>query len=194
MNDIAKAIAMVKQGRIIIYPTDTAFGIGCRIDNREAVDRLFTIRKRPRTQATPILVSSKDMALTYSSSPSLIVRRLMETYWPGGLTIIASCKTDLIYEPIRGGGQTIGLRMPNHSDILAVIESVGVPILGPSANFHGDATPYIVEDLNPQLTPLVDYVLPGSCSLKQASTVIDTTTSPAKILRQGAVDVDFNIL
>lgn len=188
--EIKLAVKVLNRGGIVIFPTDTAFGIGCRMDNKQTIDRLFTIRKRSRTQATPVLVSSKDMALNYFSTPSPIVRRLMDSYWPGALTIVAPCKKNLVYEPIRGGGETMGLRMPNHSTILAVITAVGVPILGPSANFHGEQTPYRVKDLNPRLIQLVDYVLPGECNLKKASTVIDTTTSPPAILRQGAVYID----
>jgi L-threonylcarbamoyladenylate synthase len=187
MNDIQKAVEILNNGGIIIFPTDTAFGIGCRIDNPEAVDRLFKIRRRPATQPMPVLVDSMNTALAYLDSPSDIVRRLMKEYWPGALTIIARCKTNLIYSPIRGGGKTVGLRMPNHPTILKIIEAVGVPVLGPSANFHGDPTPYSAADLNPELVKLVDYVVQGECSVKQASTVVDCSVIPYKILRRGAV-------
>ncbi len=177
----------MRQGGIVIYPTDTAFGIGCRIDDYAAVDRLFTLRRRPISQAMPVLVSSMEMANLYYDSPSDIVRRLMKTYWPGALTIAAKCHKDLIYSPIRGGGDTVGLRMPNHEVALKIIKAVGVPILGPSANFHGDPTPYRFEDIDPELAKLVDFVVPGICLVKQASTVVDCTDQPYAILRQGAV-------
>lgn len=189
MNDIQKAVEILNSGGIIIFPTDTAFGIGCRIDNRDAVDRLFKIRRRPTTQPMPILVSSIEMALTYLDSPSHIVRRLMKDYWPGALTIVAPCKKNMIYSPIRGGGESVGLRMPNHPVILKIIEEAGVPVLGPSANFHGDPTPYSLSDLNPELVKLVDYVVPGECIVRQASTVVDCSVAPYKILRQGAVKI-----
>jgi len=182
-----KAITIARGGGIIIYPTDTAFGIGCRIDKYQSVDRVFKIRRRPLEQAMPVLVSSIDMALAYFDTETDIVRRLMEKYWPGALTIVAPCKKDLIYSPIRGGGNTIGLRMPNNQTILKIIEDVGVPILGPSANFHGDPTPYSIETLNSELVKLVDYVVPGVCSVGLASTVVDCSVDPYKILRQGAV-------
>lgn len=178
---------LLDSGGIIIFPTDTALGIGCRIDNYAAVDRLFTMRRRPVTQPMPVLVDSKEMALSYFDSPSDIVRRLMKTYWPGALTIVAKCKKDLIYSPIRAGFETVGLRMPNHEVPLSIIKEAGVPILGPSANFHGDPTPYRFEDLNPELTKLVDRVEPGVCTGRLASTVVDCTVKPYKIIRQGAV-------
>lgn len=188
MEDIVKqAIKIIKEGGIIIYPTDTAFGIGCRIDGPKSVDRLLTLRKRPLSQAMPVLVATKEMALPYWSHPSHIVRRLMNQYWPGALTIVAPCKKRLIYSPIRGGGDTVGLRMPNHKTTLTIIKGVGVPILGPSANFHGQPTPYRLQDLDPELVKLVDLVVSGKCSVGQASTVVDCSVDPYKIIRQGAV-------
>ncbi len=192
MDDIVKqAVAILNEGGIIIYPTDTAFGIGCRVDRRDAVDRLFEIRKRPLTQATPVLVDGEHMALSYFDSPPDIVRHFMKTYWPGALTIISACREDLLPSPIRGGTKTVGLRMPDHPTALQIIHEVGVPILGPSANFHGEATPYGQSDLNPDLTKLVDLVVPGECKRKQASTVVDCTTQPFRIIRQGAVTVTY---
>src|SRR3989338_7059247 len=173
MVTLETAITILKEGGIIIYPTDTVFGIGCRIDDRKAVDRLFTIRKRPLTQAVPVLVSSTKMALAYYRNPSKIVRRLMKDYWPGALTIIDYCDSDEIYSPIRGGGNTIGLRMPNHETTLEMIRGVGVPILGPSANFHGKETPYHQESLDAELVSLVDGVVSGTCKFGRASTVVD---------------------
>lgn len=186
---IQKAIEILNKNGIVIFPTDTAFGIGCRIDNHAAVDRLFTIRRRAATQAMPVLVSSVQMALAYYFDASDVVRHLMKEYWPGALTIVAPCKINAIYSPIRGGGKNIGLRMPNHPTILEIIKRVGVPILGPSANFHGDPTPYSTRDLNPELVKLVDYVVPGECSVRQASTVVDCSVTPYKIIRQGAVNI-----
>lgn len=183
----SQALQILRGGGIVIYPTDTAFGIGCRIDDHKAVDTLFSLRKRPRKQATPVMTDSIDMALLYFDNPSQIVRHLMKTYWPGALTIVAPCKKELVYSPIRGGGETIGLRMPNHKTALELIRGVGVPILGTSANFHGRPTPYRYEDLDPEIIKLVDFVVPGECIAENVSTVVDCSLTPYKVLRQGAV-------
>lgn len=187
---IHRAIEVLKQGGIVIYPTDTAFGIGCRIDDHQAVDRLFALRKRPKTQPSPVLVNSIDMALAYFSQPSDIVRHLMNVCWPGALTIVAPCKTQLVYSPIRGDGLTIGLRMPNHRVPQEMISAVGVPILGPSANFHGKPTPYLYQDLDRELIKLVDFVLEGECPVGSVSTVVDCSVDPYRIIRQGAVRLE----
>lgn len=184
---ITQAIKALQNGGVVIYPTDTAFAIGCRMDDTLAVDRLFSIRKRPLIQATPVLVSEASQALTYFDHPKDIVRHMMNKYWPGALTIVSACHKNLVYSPIRGDGENIGLRMPDHETALTLIARAGVPLLGPSANFHGLPTPYTFESLDPDLCKLVDVVVPGKCRVGIASTVVDVSGETPRIIRQGAV-------
>ena len=189
-----RAINTLKSGGIAIFPTDTAFGIGCRIDDERAVERLFKIRKRSETKATPVLVSDLEMAKEYwQRVPWEVEEKLISKYWPGALTIILSCKIEKVPNLVRGGGDTLGSRMPNHKILLDIIKEVDVPILGTSANFAGGQTSYRFEDLDPELMEQVDFVLPGDCSAKQASTVIDCSETPWKILRNGATKIDLGI-
>ena len=192
-EQILQAIKTLKQGGIIIFPTDTAFGIGCRIDNEDAIKRLFKIRKRPESQATPVLVSGLEMAQEYLLPiPNDVKEKLIDKYWPGALTIVLPSQIEKVPNLVRGGTDTLGVRMPNHDVALEIIKNVCVPILGPSANFHGEKTPYSFEDLDPELVELVDYIVPGECSIKQASTVIDCSVKPWKILREGAIGIHIN--
>lgn len=186
---VEKAAEILKNGGIGIFPTDTAFGIGSRIDNEEAIRRLFTTRRRPETQATPVLVNSIEMAQKYVLPIPEDVKELMHKYWPGALTIILPCIVSKVPSLVRGGTDTLGVRIPNHPMISLLIEKIGVPILGPSANFHGEKTPYSFEDLDPGLVGKVDFVLEGECSIKQASTVLDCSQKPWKVIRQGAVRI-----
>jgi len=191
MDHVAEAVKIVKQGGIVIFPTDTAFGIGCRIDDIDAIQRLFALRKRPETKAVPVLVSSLHMAQEYVQEiPEEVIKKLIKPYWPGALTIVLQSKTDKVPSLVRGGSETIGLRVPNHLTTLALINGVGIPLLGTSANFAGEATPHTFENLDPELTKLVDYVVPGECHQEKASTVIDCTKTPWQILRHGAVNLD----
>ena len=190
MDNISTAVGGINKGGIVIFPTDTAFGIGCRIDNKDAIERLFELRKRPADKAVPVLVSSIEMAEQYVNKIEPEVRNLMKKYWPGGLTIVLKCKKDRVPSRVRGGRDTIGVRIPNNKETIELITKVGVPVLGPSANFSGGATPFEVSQLDPELVSQVDFVLPGSCSLKQASTVIDCSVEPWKVLREGAVKVE----
>ncbi|MBI2036477.1 threonylcarbamoyl-AMP synthase [Candidatus Microgenomates bacterium] len=188
---LKEAIKILKQGGIVVFPTDTAFGVSCRIDDEKAVSRLFTIRRRPKTQATPVLVDTVKMAQDYLLPiPKEVINKLIEPYWPGALTLILDCNRVRVPKLVRGGGRTLGVRIPNHAIARAIIRGVGMPILGPSANFHDKSTPYKFEDLDPELVKLVDYVVSGECPIGKVSTVIDCTSKPWKIIRQGAVKLD----
>lgn len=191
MDNLEKAVAVLKKGGIAIFPTDTAYGIGCRIDDEEAVKRLFALRKRPISQAVPVLVDSIEMAQKYLASPlPNNVRLLMQRYWPGALTVVYYCLTSKVPSLVRGGSNTLGVRMPNNKLILSMISKIGVPILGPSANFHGKPTPFKYEELDKELVSLVDYVFKGECLNKEVSTVINCVAKPWKMIRQGAAKVD----
>lgn len=190
MDEVTNAIDILKDGGIIIFPTDTAFGIGCRIDNEKAIEKLFKIRRRPEHQAVPVLVSSLEMAGEYVQEiPADVEEKLLKKYWPGALTVVFNCKVEKVQSLVRGGGDTLGIRIPDHKTTLSIIEGIGVPILGPSANFSGEETPYEFESLNPELVKLVDYVVHGQTQTGKVSTVIDVTTNPWKILREGAIKI-----
>ncbi len=187
MNEAEKAVEILRDGGIVIFPTDTAFGIGCRIDNESSVEKLFQLRNRPENQATPVLVNGIEMAKKYLEEVPDDVQVLMNKYWPGALTIVLQSRIDKVPLLVRGGGETLGVRMPNHKILLEIIGKVGVPILGPSANFHGEKTPYKFEDLDPALVRKVDFVVDGQTSKGKISTVIDCSVNPWKIIREGAV-------
>jgi len=182
-----KAVEVLKEGGIIIFPTDTAFGIGCRIDNSESVRRLFQIRERPLHQPPPVLVESIAKAKLYAEISDEIKRNILERYWPGAVTVILPVNEGV--DPLLQKDNGIGLRVPNNDGLLSVIEKVGVGIVGCSANFHGKPTPYRIEDLDNELIAKVDFVLEGVCTLKKESTVISCLSDEFTIVRQGAVNI-----
>ena len=153
MNKKTKeAIKVFKNGGIVIFPTDTAIGIGCRIDSEAAVRKLFKIRKRPENKPLLVLVDSIEMAERYLLPiPEKVKEELIGPFWPGKLTIILKCNPNKIPFPVRDSGDTLGVRFPNNQELLKLIKEVGVPIVAPSANFSGEKTPFKFEDLNPDL-------------------------------------------
>lgn len=189
-SDIEKAVKILNEGGIIIFPTDTAFGIGCRIDKEDAIRRLFSIRERPLNLPIPILVSGKEMAKKYwPFLPEDVDEKLIEKYWPGALTIVLPVNLNTVPYLVRGGQRNVGIRMPDNELILSIIKKTGVPILGPSANLHGEQTPYSTGDLDKNLIHKADLVIDGVCKLKNTSTVIDCSKKPWKVLRYGAIDI-----
>ena len=193
MEDRLKAIKVLKGGGIVIFPTDTAIAIGCRIDNRESLKRLFEIRRRPKNKPLLVLVDSIKMAQDYLLPiPRKVMDKIIKKYWPGKLTIILECNPHKVPSVVRGGKGTLGVRFPDNSELLKLIKGVGVPIVAPSANFHGGKTPFKFEDLDPRLIKLADCILEGNIdSDKKVSTIIDCTAEPWKVIRQGAIKINF---
>ena len=190
MNNIDKAVKVLQDGGIIIYPTDTVFGIGCRIDDEKAIKRLFKLKNRSEKQAVPVLVDSIEMAKRYAEIPRVVENRLIRHFWPGALTIILRCNREDISKLILGEGNTIGLRMSNHKIPLEIIKELGVPIVGTSANTHGKPSAIHLDELDPELLNSVDLVIPGEVKEGISSTIIDCTKDPWEILRQGSMKIE----
>lgn len=173
LEELNKAVDVLKNGGVIIFPTDTVFGIGCKWDNPDAIARIRNIKSS--TQNFPILISSISQAHAIGKiTPQAL--HLINKYWPGGLTILVKNRiTD----------QKVGIRMPASDYVKYIIEKLGAPIIGTSANFHGEPAPIKSTDLDPRLIKLADYVVEGECEDGEESTVVDSTVLPIKILRQG---------
>lgn len=180
LNDIKKAAQVIKNGGVVIFPTDTVYGIGCKFDDERAIERIYKIKNRNAGQAFPILVASEKQAEAIANVNN-IAKKLVEKHWPGGLTIILPTRHP---DPKT---LKIGVRMPNSQVVKQLIEEAETPIIGTSANFHGQPSPRSYEELDEELIKLVDYVVKGECLLGKESTVVDTTVDPPKVLRQGAV-------
>lgn len=178
-KELEKAAQILKKGGVIIFPTDTVYGIGCRYDNRRAINRIYKIKGTPKKQNFPILVSSVDQVKKLAKIGDRAMD-LINKYWPGALTIILKSKDS---------SQKIGFRMPDSQVIKDLISQVGVPIIGTSANFHTQKAVADFKDLDVKFVKLVDCAIEGRCELGVESTVVDATINPFKILRRGAVAV-----
>lgn len=185
-----QAIKVLKKGGVGIFPTETAYGIGCRMDNTLAVKRLIKIRGREKEKPFLILVDSLETAKKYWQKPPAAMAKLIKKYWPGPLTIVYYCQQDLVPVAVRAGKDTLGMRLPDYGMTRQLVKAVGAPLLAPSANLAGETTPYRLNEINPRLLEAVDFVLKLPCGgYRQTSTVIDCTRNPWQILRQGAVKI-----
>ena len=200
-RDLEKAAAIINAGGVVVFPTDTVYGIGCRFDNRKALERIRRIKGTPENQQFPVLVSDVGQVkkIAKLTNPA---QKLIDKYWPGALTIVLDSRhPELLprhpelatgpelYRRDSGSKHKIGFRMPDSLLTRTLIEKVGAPIIGTSANFHTKRTSAGYGDLDPQFIKLADYVIPGECKLGRESTVVDATVDPPKVLREGAVSI-----
>lgn len=192
-KNISNPIKVFREGGIVIFPTDTAYGIGCRIDFEDSVKKIFEIRKRVETKPLLILVDTMQMAQEYAQF-SEKTTLFCKTYWPGGVTVILPAKLEKVPGIVRAYGNTVAIRIPKQKDILEIISKLGVPIVAPSANISGGNTPYALSEVKEDIISKANFVIDGECFYKKESTIIDTTSTPWGILRSGAVEVNDNDL
>lgn len=182
--------AELKQGKLIIYPTDTVYGVGGIITNEETIKNIYKAKDRSFSSPLIALISSadkiEDIAVINEKNREKI-EKLIQAFWPGGLTIILESKE--IVPPIMiSNGKTVGVRMPDHETALKIIQSAGGILPTTSANISGEATPRSYEELDEEFKKRVDITVDGGkCPIGTASTIIDMSSESIKILREGAI-------
>ena len=183
---IEEAARAVRGGGLVVYPTDTVYGLGADPLSREAVLRVYRAKERPLGRPLPVLVSGPEAAERIARvTPE--ARRLMERFWPGALTIVMEARPQLP-EELHGGTGKVGVRMPAHPVALELIRASGGALVGTSANLHGRPSPLTAVEALEQLGSRVDLVLDaGPAPGGTPSTVVDLTTSPPRILRRGPI-------
>ena len=186
--EIAQALEFLKSGGVVVFPTDTLYGLGADAFSIAAVNRIFQIKQRPSGLALPVLVDSWDQALTVAREAPDWARKLAQRFWPGPLTLILS-KSEALPVGVTGGGDTVAVRMPNHPVALELIRGLGGPITGTSANRSGGQDLQAIEEVEAQLGKDVDYIIKlGPAPIGVSSTVVDATSGALKLVRQGALD------
>lgn len=182
-----RAIEALRQGQVIVYPTDTVYGVGCRIDREAAVQRIFAIKRRPPTEPLPVLLADAVQLDDYALGVGTAARKLITRFWPGALTLVFR-RSDRVPAAVAGGGDTVALRVPGRALPRALIRAIGVPIVGTSANSHGLLPPPIAQLAVYDLGDRVDLVLDGGrAPLGRESTVVDVTTDVPRLVREGAI-------
>jgi L-threonylcarbamoyladenylate synthase len=171
---------------LVVYPTDTVYGLGCDPRNEDAVARLFAAKRR---EAKPIPIMCDGV----ESASRLVVftpraRELAERFWPGALTIVAPLATQLPF-PIHQGSGTLGVRVPASALCREFVAKCGGILTGTSANVSGRGVCRTAAEAERALGPAVDLILDGGTLTSAESTVVRVTSVGIEVLRQGAVRV-----
>lgn len=184
--DIAKAAVMVIEGGLIIYPTDTVYGLGCDPYLEKAVKRVLLVKSRGMNPL-PVLFSSSEEALKVVDLGELGLM-LAEKFWPGPLTLVCNLKAGEEQPAASLGSGTLGVRVPNHDACLDLIATCGGRLVGTSANRTGERALSSHEELDSRLTDLVDAVVEGGRTpLQVESTVVRVSGNKCVLIREGYV-------
>lgn len=189
LHIIKKAL---ESGELIIYPTDTVYGIAGSIYNEESLKNIYLAKKREFSSPLIILISSikklDEIAIIPDENRKKI-ENLISNFWPGGLTLILK-KQEWIPNIMTNNKDTIGIRMPKLDIALQIIEMAGGILPTTSANISGEKTPNSFLELSEEIKNKVAFAIDGGTTpLKKESTIIDMTSTP-KILRNGAISIE----
>ena len=185
LDKIAHCARIIRQGGLVIFPTETVYGIAADGNNPRALARLREIKQRPEGKPFSIHIARKDLLANYSSLTDTRLYKLIDACWPGPLTVIV---------PSREAGQTVGIRMPQNMIALHLIQESRCSVVAPSANISGQPAPVTCEEALRALDGLVDAAIDGGpARFGQSSSVVDFTVDAPRVIRSGVLtqeDVD----
>jgi L-threonylcarbamoyladenylate synthase len=183
---IGEAAKAIGEGSLVVFPTDTVYGVGGDAFNQFATGRIFDVKARPRTMPLPILVSRPRQAWALCAEVPNAAAELAAAFWPGGLTLVLPVADGLSLDLGETKGK-IAIRMPAHEDLIELISIVG-PLAATSANLSGVLTPGSVKEIREQLGDGVAVYLDGGpAGADVASTIVDVARWRPKIVREGAI-------
>jgi len=182
---LKKSIEILNAGGLIVFPTDTIYGLASKFDNLSAIQRIYTVKDRDQTKALAVLVGNISQVEEVSDEIPPIAKRLMEKFWPGALTIVLQ-KSNKIVTPL-SQDNSIGIRIPDDQFVRLLSENTG-PLATTSANISGLSSTTNVSEVLAQLRDLVDLIIDGGESPGGvASTVVDCRKNVIELLREGAI-------
>jgi L-threonylcarbamoyladenylate synthase len=188
-KDLKEAGRVIKAGGLVVFPTETVYGLGANALDEKAVKKIFEAKGRP--QDNPLIIHVANFEIEdYASEIPSIAKALMKKFWPGPLTIILK-KSLLIPDMTSAGLDSIGIRMPENKIALELIKNSEVPIAAPSANISGKPSPTEVGRCIEDLSGKVDYIIGGDKShVGLESTIVDCTVTPPCVLRPGGITLE----
>ena len=180
-------IAILRQGGLVAFPTDTVYGLGVGVNIPQAVERVYQVKGRPANMALPLLLADISQISEVAESVPPIAWILAKNFLPGALTMVLS-RSRSVPDTITAGGETVAIRIPAHPVPIALIRGLGMPIVGTSANLSGKPSALTANDVYSQFRDKVDLVIDGGrCPGGRESTIIDVTGKVPVILREGAI-------
>ena len=185
-TEIAQAADAIRAGQLVAVPTETVYGLAGNGLDPAAVAQIYEIKGRPAVKPLSLMVHDASAMARYCADVPPAAYTLAEAFWPGPLTIVLRAQ-DCVPEIVRAGGQTVGLRCPDHPATLALIEAAQLPLAAPSANPSGAPSPKTADDVlayfDGQIAAVIDG---GPCGIGRESTLVDLSHTPYRILRSAA--------
>jgi L-threonylcarbamoyladenylate synthase len=186
-NTLSETRKVLKAGKIVAFPTDTFYGLGVNPYNRIAVDKIYEIKGRDPEKPLLLLIDSIPKLENLVEEPSTACIKLMQTFWPGPLTLLFKPKPSSIHKNISAG--LIGIRQPGNPVTRNILSALDHPLTAPSANISGDNPATTAQQVQDIFGEKVELILDtGECKGGKPSTVINATNNAARLIRAGKID------
>ena len=186
-KQVEMGVSILRQGGLVAFPTDTVYGLGAGVNIPQAVERVYRVKERPPNMALPLLLADISQISEVAEPVPPIAWLLAKKFLPGALTIVLP-KSKSVPDTITAGGKTVAIRIPAHPVPVALVQGLGMPIVGTSANLSGKPSALTAGDVYSQFGDRVDLVIDGGRYRgSRESTVIDITGEVPVILREGAI-------
>lgn len=181
------AATVLRDGGVVVFPTETVYGLGALADSKFGPHEIFEIKVRPADLPIPLLVETEDALDTYGIDVPDYAHTLAHAFWPGAITLVVKA-SDIVPKDFRAPDGSIGIRSPKHEVVMELIQAAGGPIFATSANTHGNPAPGSYGEIEPRIINAADVTLDaGETEHQLASTVVDCTGAEPRIVREGAV-------
>ncbi len=189
-DNMAPAAGIIQNGGLVGVPTETVYGLAANGLDASAVEKIYAVKGRPETKPISLLVTGMGDAEMFCRDIPDLAYRLAERFWPGPLTMVLR-KKENVPDIVTAGGDTVGVRCPDHAKTLGLIGLAGVPLAAPSANLSGGPSPKSAADVLKVFDGKIDAVIDGGpCTVGIESTILDLTSKPPRILRQGGLPAE----
>lgn len=189
-KNLERAADLLRKGALIAVPTETVYGLAGNGLDEQAVEAVYEVKGRPQVKPLSLMVPDASAMERYCEEVPEQARELAKRFWPGPLTIVLKAR-DLVPAVVRAGGETVGLRCPDHPLTLELLRLAGVPFAAPSANPSGEPSPktaqQVLDYFDGRIAAVVDG---GDCGIGMESTLLDMSRTPYRILRQGALGAE----
>ena len=184
------AAAVLRDGGIVVFPTETVYGIGAAATSCIGPQEIVDIKMRPASKSLPWLVETEDALDTYGVDVPEYAHRLAQKYWPGAITLVVKA-SERVGKDFRDARGTVALRCPDNEVVQELIRASGGPIITTSANTSGNPAPASFDELEPRIVAAADLTLDGGETLHGVqSTIVDCTGPEAVVVRDGAIAND----
>ena len=187
MSDITRAVATLRAGGLVAFPTETVYGLGADAANPDALARLYAVKRRPVDHPVIVHLGRAADLDAWAATVPTAARVLADACWPGALTLVLE-RTERVPDAATGGLDTVGLRVPDHPLALDLLRAFGGGLAAPSANRFGRVSPTTAAAVRNELGTDVDQILDGGpCAIGVESTIVDCTQDEPRILREGGI-------